>query len=128
AVPLGLAAEVEVLLRYSCASFAVEPRFGAQERTVAQHRLGIERAAVARQGQALLEQEHPPSLLRQLKSGCRSAGSRSNDDNVVVHRDCSCCSSGQRCTSSTACSSGSVTITEATRGVPVTGTGRGETK
>ena len=84
AVPLGLAADIVVLVWHQLAAAAVPPRLAVLELAGLEHLAGVEGAAVARQGSALLEQQHAAPGPGQLVGGGRAAGAGACDDHVVA--------------------------------------------
>ena len=81
-VPLGLAADVEVLFRDGSPAAAIHPGLVVQEEPALQHRIGVERAAVLRQRQPLFQQQHALAGLGEVIRRRRSAGAGTDDDYI----------------------------------------------
>ena len=90
AVPLGLAAQIEVLLRHERAAAIVRPGFPTLELAPVHHPFEVERAAVLGQTHALLDEDDAQAGARQLVRGGASAGAGPDDQRVMhyggVHR------------------------------------------
>src|SRR5262245_61381471 len=82
AVPLGLAADVEVFLRRKRAAAPVEPLFLALEQTAMHDLVEVERARVAWQFAAFLDQRDPQTRSGKSIGRCGAPCARADDDRI----------------------------------------------
>ena len=91
AIPLGLAAEIEMFFRRELTPLAVDPGLTAQKFAVRHHAPDVERAAVGRERRALFEHQHAPACADEAMRRRRAAGAGTDHDCIVdsVHGDLS---------------------------------------
>ncbi len=83
-VPFRFATEIEVLLRHERTAVTVTPLFAAFEFAVVHDALHVERAAVARQAAALLDQRDAQAGAHEAIRGCGAASAGAHDDHIEI--------------------------------------------